>query len=179
MNILKTAPKDDRLVLAVCFLLTIFTDMTVGIGIGTGLAALLFIRRVANIAHTDLVSASNIEDAFSQELPKGVFIYRVSGPLFFGAAQKALSTLQGLALPDLKKLIIDLSYVELIDSTEVVAFDSLLRGYLASGVEVDIVTDNYLVIEALRGLEIHDELRVRLKIVRDVKTALNSTLVES
>ena len=51
-------------------------------------AALLFMRRMAEISGAKLVTAKH--PAIREPLPRGVVLYEIAGPLFFGAAQNAL-----------------------------------------------------------------------------------------
>ncbi|MDF7801765.1 sulfate permease [Pontiellaceae bacterium B1224] len=90
-----SGPRSDRLVLVLTFLLTVLVDLTVAVEVGIVLSALLFIRRMAEIANvsviTDAVSGDvdSAEDpsAFTlREVPEGVEVYEIEGPFFFGMA---------------------------------------------------------------------------------------------
>lgn len=116
----KVAPRDDVVVLILCFLLTVLFDMTVAVAVGMGLAAMLFIRRSIN-----LTQASMIEGDHAQyDLPDSTVVYDINGPLFFGSAQKALSTIASVR-PEVRVVILDMSEVTLLDMSAIVAMESI------------------------------------------------------
>jgi sulfate permease, SulP family len=121
-HILRVAPGSDALVLLTCFGLTVLFDMVVAVSVGVVLAALLFMRGMADISKTHLVS----EHPHSrQPLPPGVVWYEIDGPLFFGAAQKAMSALEQISGRN-KVVILHLDDVPVIDVTGLVALESML-----------------------------------------------------
>lgn len=91
---LKTAPKSDIAVMVITFALTVIFDLVVAIEVGMVLAAMLFMKRMSDETSVKGWDYSDNEnDADSLELkvvPKNVRVYEVSGPLFFGAADKIL-----------------------------------------------------------------------------------------
>lgn len=124
-NILKTAPKDDIYVLLTCFSLTVLIDMEVAVAVGIALASILFIKRTIDLYSIELVSSSEIN---YPDLPKEVLIYSINGPMFFGAAQKALKTL--LNVNDEKNIVIlDMRNVSMMDMTAMVALKSIIDGF--------------------------------------------------
>jgi SulP family sulfate permease len=86
VGLLRIAPRSDVFVLLTCFFLTVFFDMVVAVSIGFVLAAILFMRRMAEITESKL-AIDNTEEHRLVDTPKGVSFYEVNGPLFFGAAQ--------------------------------------------------------------------------------------------
>ncbi len=87
----------DRAVLIVTFLLTVFVDLSLAIGAGIVLASLLFARRMANAAQAsrslprvdedvDEFANPNRDTVVRATLPRGVEVFRLSGPFFFAAA---------------------------------------------------------------------------------------------
>ena len=95
-HILRVAPRSDAFVLITCFVLTVVFDMVVAVSVGVVLAALLFMRRMAEITHTRL-TGEGARGAGPSGIPAGlekkIAMYDVAGPLFFGAAQKAVGSL--------------------------------------------------------------------------------------
>jgi SulP family sulfate permease len=86
--------KTDVAVWQVTFMLTVFADLTVAVGVGMVLAALLFIRRVADTttvsAVTDeYVREGHVHSLHNKTIPEYVRIYRVHGPFLFGAFSNA------------------------------------------------------------------------------------------
>jgi len=121
-RIVRTAPRGDVLTLLTCFSLTVLIDMEIAVAVGMGLAAILFIRRTIELTGARLVERH--EHAHAASLPTDVVLYDINGPLFFGAAQKALSGLTALR-PDIKVVILDLSDVPMVDMTAMVAMESI------------------------------------------------------
>lgn len=132
---LRIAPRSDVLVLLTCFGLTVMFDMVMAVGVGVVMAALLFMRRMAEISGSRLVGTG---DASARtDLPPGVQIYEIAGPLFFGAAAKAIGAIATAG--DTKVLILEMHAVPAMDATGLVAFTSLLGKLKTSGTRVHIV----------------------------------------
>lgn len=134
IHMLKVAPRSDLAVLLICFALTVAFDMVIAVSVGIVLAALLFMRRMAEISGTREVSAAA---AARSPLPPGVMLYEIAGPLFFGAADKAISAIH--LTGDEKLLVLDLHAVPAMDVTGLVALESLLGKLAAQKVRVCMV----------------------------------------
>lgn len=95
VHLCKTAPKSDIIVLVLTFVLTVVFDLVVAIGVGIVLAAMLFMKRMSEV--TDVEGWKYIDDESDpdsitlREVPKNTVVYEISGPLFFGAADKILN----------------------------------------------------------------------------------------
>lgn len=95
VTLLKSAPKSDILVLLVTFFLTVIFDLVVAIEVGMVLAAILFMKRMSDV--TDVQSWKYIDDENDadhidlKEVPKNTRVYELSGPLFFGVADKIMN----------------------------------------------------------------------------------------
>lgn len=117
-----SSPKSDVAVLLVTFLLTVFVDLTVAIEVGMVLAAFLFMRRMAGVTNVRQVTGElGGDDAEGDELlrlrvPRGVEVYEVNGPFFFGAAATFKDTVARVAARP-KVLIVRLRRVPVIDAT--------------------------------------------------------------
>ena len=122
-RLLKTAPRSDAFVLLVCFLLTVFVDMVVAISVGFVLAAILFMRRMAEVTEARL-AVDNTEEHRLVDLPSGVSLYEINGPLFFGAAQSAMEALHASHADAFHVLIVDLGKVPVIDATGFAALEN-------------------------------------------------------
>jgi len=123
VRILRVAPTSDALVLVVCYGLTVLTDMVVAVSAGVVLASLLFMRRMVEVTGARLIEGEHPE--LSRPVPSGVVLYDVSGPLFFGAAEKATSVLGQLGA-GVRVLVMRLDDVPAIDATGLVALESAL-----------------------------------------------------
>lgn len=95
VHLLKTAPKSDIIVLVLTFVLTVMFDLVVAIGVGIVLAAMLFMKRmseVTEVAGWKYIDEENDPDSIDLKMvPRNTVVYEISGPLFFGAADKILN----------------------------------------------------------------------------------------
>ena len=123
VRIIRIAPRSDVLTLLTCFALTVLLNMEIAVGVGMGLAALLFIRRTIELTGARFMERH--EHPHTATLPNSIVLYDINGPLFFGAAQKALSGLTKLR-HDIKVVILDMSDVPLMDITGLVALESIV-----------------------------------------------------
>jgi len=135
IRLLRTAPRSDAAVLATCFLLTVVVDMTVSVTAGVVLAALLFIRRMAETSAVTLVGSGH-HAVLAEPLPRGVVVYDLSGPLFFGAAQKAMQALRLVERRQTHVVVLDMADVPAIDATGQVALSGLVADLNGSGIKV-------------------------------------------
>jgi SulP family sulfate permease len=129
-------PRSDVLVLLATFLLTVLVDLTVAIQVGVVLAALLLMRRMADVTHvrviTDMLEEEEVDGATSEPLPKGVEAYAISGTFFFGAAHKFSSTL-GVGERQPRVVILDMSDVLAVDATALRALDEVRARFRRQG----------------------------------------------
>jgi SulP family sulfate permease len=123
IHIVRVAPRSDVTVLLTCFGLTVVFDMVVAVSVGVVLAALLFMRRMAEVTHATLADPQTIR--LHADVPPGVLVYDIAGPLFFGAAQKAIGTLH-VVDPGTRVAIVRLEQVPAMDATALVALESAL-----------------------------------------------------
>lgn len=93
----KSAPKSDIIVLVATFFLTVFFDLVVAIEIGVVLAALLFMKRMAETAdikawkYTDSPDITPGEAEKLRDIPHSISVFEISGPMFFAAADQILN----------------------------------------------------------------------------------------
>lgn len=132
------SPKSDIVVLLLTFLLTVFFDLTLAIEVGIVVAALLFMKRMADVSEVKVrnmdageESSENTEGEDSEQLPKTkifdkVLIYEINGPFFFGAADKFLDVL-GEVGDKTEILIIKLKHVPAMDATALHAFERMIK----------------------------------------------------
>ncbi|EKY3090605.1 C4-dicarboxylic acid transporter DauA [Cronobacter dublinensis] len=84
IGLLRRAPQDDIIVMLLCMSLTVLFDMVIAISVGVVLASLLFMRRVARMTRLAPLNVS---------VPEDVLAVRVTGPLFFAAAESVFTPL--------------------------------------------------------------------------------------
>jgi SulP family sulfate permease len=128
------APKSDIIVLLATFFLTVIIDLTVAIEVGMVLASFLFMYRMATVTNVSAVT-SEIEDTADPELPKelsgkalpkGVQVYEINGPFFFGAAEKFTETIGSVGkFPP--TLIIRMRNVPAMDATGIKALRDMVK----------------------------------------------------
>ena len=86
--------KSDITVLTVTFLVTVFVDLTYAIGIGLMFAAFFFIKKMIDVSQVETNEKSIVTgitgDGHEEmlDLPQGVVVYEIDGPLFFGTVRK-------------------------------------------------------------------------------------------
>jgi SulP family sulfate permease len=92
--------RTDFAVLVAAFTLTVVFDLTVGVGAGLVMAAVLFLHRMESLTQVKLLTSSNDTESSGgntvrgKEVPNGVVLFRFDGPLFFAAAEKLESALR-------------------------------------------------------------------------------------
>jgi SulP family sulfate permease len=123
LHTIRVAPKSDVAVLLTCYTLTVSFDMVVGVTVGMVLAAFLFMRRMADVTKARLVGDAHPD--IPGVIPPGVVVYEISGPLFFGAAQKAMAALE-ITTDTTKAVIFLMDEVHAMDATGLVALESAL-----------------------------------------------------
>ena len=95
VDLCKTAPKSDIIVLVLTFALTVIFDLVVAIEVGVVLAALLFMKRMSDV--TEVQGWKYVDEADDpmsislRKVPKNTLVYEISGPMFFAAADKILN----------------------------------------------------------------------------------------
>ena len=124
VHMLKVAPRSDNLIMLTCLGLTVVFDMTVAVTVGVALAALLFMQRMADVTGVRLVT--EMPAPLERPLPSNVLLYEVAGPLFFGAAQRAMSAIQRVDR-SVSVVVLDLRAVPVKDATGLVNLESALR----------------------------------------------------
>jgi len=126
--------KSDVAVLVTTFLLTVIFDLTIAIEIGLLLAVVLFLRRISettsiSVFKNDINSAEYVEgnaDTEKLTLPKGVEVYEIEGPFFFGVASKFEETMKQIGDKPMIR-IIRMRKVPFIDSTGLHNLTNLIK----------------------------------------------------
>lgn len=147
LHTLRSAPAGDVAILVTCFGLTVVFDMVLAVAVGIALASALFIRRMAQWTQADRVDTDRLPHG--NGLPAGVAVYDVDGPLFFGAAEKALTSLR-VVDPGVRTIILDMHDVPSMDGTAMVALKSLVDEMHQQGVALILVGLPTRLVVALR-----------------------------
>ena len=159
VRIVKTAPKSDILILVATFILTVVFDLVVAIAVGMVLAAMLFMKRMSE--ETSVNGWRYIDpdtDADSIDLkvvPKDVRVYEISGPLFFGAADK----IPAIILKDYThSLILRMRAVPALDSTAMGALEHLYEKCEKRGVRLILSHVNEQPLQVMRKSGFYDKV---------------------
>ena len=155
-----THDRGEASVLAKTFLLTVFHDITVGIGAGVTLGSLLFMHRMAEIveietseskAELDLAEGDVTDNCYvpSRRADK-IMTYRISGPFFFGVAASVSAVLDAIG-PRPQVFILDLTGVPLADAAAAHALASFAKKAKKRNTRVFIVGANARVRSSLEA----------------------------
>ncbi len=115
-------PRSDVAVLLTTFFLTVLVDLTVAIEIGMVLAVFLFMQKIIKVSDVKSMAlqtednGSDVDSIDDYQLPKGVEVFEITGPLFFGAAYKFKDAMRFIEKPP-RILIIRMRRVPIIDAT--------------------------------------------------------------
>jgi len=125
----------DILVLLTTFFLTVLVDLTVAIEVGVVLAAILFMKRMADMGKVipERIDSDVIDDYSS--VPKGIGIYEISGPLFFASAKEYCEVIKSMGVTS-KVMIIRMRHVPFVDATGVHNLKEALKILQTSGTKV-------------------------------------------
>jgi SulP family sulfate permease len=141
---LLSMPNSDRAVLLLTFGLTVFVDLTVAIAVGVTVASLLFMARMSETVRIDSGQSgagdSDLpDDAAGQrdDLPKGVEVFRITGPFFFGVAGELLDALRRVGQSP-KIIILRMRLVPMLDASGVSGVESFVIQARQSGASVII-----------------------------------------
>ena len=121
--------KTDVTVWVATFGLTVFTDLTTAVGVGMALAALLFIRRVADTTTVTPVTDEYVRESRphilqGKSIPPYVKIFRIHGPFLFGATDKLRPIVHDMdRLPSV--VVLRLRNMTALDATGLRAFEEL------------------------------------------------------
>jgi SulP family sulfate permease len=159
-------PKSDITVLIITFLLTVIFDLTIAIEVGLVIACLLFMRRMAETTQVKLIAdeidpAEEIDVQLHEEehliIPRGVEVYEINGPYFFGIANKFEDLMAGMANHP-KVRIIRMRRVPFIDSTGIHNLQTLCAMSRREGTEIVLSGVQEKVYEVLDHAGLCDEL---------------------
>ncbi len=160
--------KSDIAVLIITFLLTVIVDLTVAIEVGVILAIVLFVRRMMQTSSIEVLDQDSInsqadddivrpDDTEALDIHKGVEVYEINGPYFFGLASR------GEEFENLKKnktyvRIIRMRKVPFIDSTGVKNLRNLIDMARERSVKVILSGVQPRVMQTLEKFDVDKEL---------------------
>ncbi|MBD3641759.1 MAG: C4-dicarboxylic acid transporter DauA [Marinobacter sp.] len=157
MHLLKTAPRSDVLVFLTCFGLTVALDMVIAITTGVLLAAVLFMREMAQMTRvTDITKSERIA---REELPEGWQVFKINGPLFFAAADRIFGELAELSR-QARGFVLYMDGVTILDAGGLSALTKLIDTCRNSGSQVVIADLQFQPLKTLARAGIKPEAGV-------------------
>lgn len=133
IKLIRQANLGDALVLLSCFSLTVIFDMVIAICTGVVLAALLFMRDIAQM--TQVKDISSVRKHVPEPLPEGMAVYKINGPLFFAAADRVFDQLEHLSQAK-QKIILYLDGVSILDAGGLSALERFIERRMQDGCEI-------------------------------------------
>lgn len=159
-RLLRRAPRSDKLVLLITFALTVFVDLVVAVNVGVVIAALLFMRRMAETVSVqeEVFGGPENRDERADStpeapLPPNVLVYRIDGPFFFGAAEKLESTVERAQL-HVETVVIRLGRVPFMDATGTHTLFEIIERFQRRGIRVLLCGVHPRLMRALERAEI-------------------------
>jgi SulP family sulfate permease len=165
---LLSTPRSDVAVLLTTFGLTVVFDLTLAVQVGMVLAAFLFMKRMADVTLIATVSAEQIDPAYQStgadpaaiskgQIPRGVQVYEVTGPFFFGAADKLRDVLTAVHRPP-RVLILRMRHVPVIDATGLHTLEQVHQNCARSGTTLVLCGVHDQPLEALQKSQCLDAI---------------------
>jgi SulP family sulfate permease len=154
----KTAPKSDILVLVLTFVLTVLFDLVVAIEVNMVLAALLFMKRMSEettITGWQYSKDDEDTDVSYREIPENIRVYELSGPLFFGAADK-IATIHTKEFNNC--LILRMKSVTAIDATAMRSLEKLYETCKEKNVTLIFSHVNSQPLSAMKKAGLYDKV---------------------
>lgn len=133
----KTASSSERWVFLCCLSLTIVFDMVIAITAGIILAALLFMKEIADMTHATEITHN--KQWLPYKIPAGWRVFKISGALFFAAADKVFGEL-ALYCEQGKGIIVQLESVTMLDAGGIAALNKLTEHCKKNNAQI-ILTD--------------------------------------
>jgi len=143
---IRNAPLDGIILMFSVLLLTIFDDLVTAVAVGTVMASLLFVKRMADLqleninvldGNTDHAHLSSEEKALYKRCLGRAMMIHLAGPMSFGAANGMTRKISGVPYTDV--LILDLTDVPMMDSSAALSLENIIRRAGERGVTVLLV----------------------------------------
>jgi SulP family sulfate permease len=125
IGLLMRATYSDFGVMILTWLVTVCFDLVLAVEVGLIAAGALFIKRMSELSLGKIPETEVFPPGIPLELSKEIAVYRVDGPVFFGAAERFVSFLR--EEPEVKFLVLRLRYVPNMDTTGLVALEDIFN----------------------------------------------------
>ncbi|TFH73719.1 C4-dicarboxylic acid transporter DauA [Gammaproteobacteria bacterium LSUCC0112] len=152
MHMLKTSQRSDMLIFLTCFSLTVLFDMVVAITAGIVLAAILFMKEIADM--TRVVEITRNKQYLQTEVPEKYRVFKITGPLFFAAADKIFSELTRYCERD-RGIILYLDNVTLLDAGGLSSLTKLIAHCQRVGAQLSLTNVQFQPLKTMKkaGIE--------------------------
>lgn len=159
ISTIKTAPKSDIVVMLITFGLTVIFDLVVAIEVGMLLAAMLFMKRMSEETTvkgwTYVESESDTDSLELKNVPQNVRVYEISGPLFFGVADKILD----ITFKEYTScLVLRMRAVPAIDATAMNSLQELYKKCERKGIRLVLSHVNEQPLNAMKKSGFYDKV---------------------
>lgn len=161
LKVFKLAPRDDKYVLILVFLLTVFYNLIVAVGAGITLAALLYAKKVADnakLVHKEVFDKDieKLEKALEEDSHHKIRAVHISGQFFFGSATQLISQFDELL--GTKCLILNYDSDDLLDISAIFAFEDIIMRLKSQHIKLLLVIKNEALYNQLKEHKITDEI---------------------
>lgn len=159
VKICKTAPKSDIIVLIVTFVLTVVFDLVVAIEVGMLIAVVLFMKRMADVAHIRTWKENGVDTGADSErlkaIPAHTEVIEFEGPMFFASSEKfnSIPIKEGVTT-----IILRMRNVPALDATAMRALYEIYRTCKASGLNLILSHTNEQPLSVMKKAGFYDEL---------------------
>ena len=174
LRLLKASGRSDSLVLLVTFGLTVFVDLVVAVEVGFVLAALLFVKKVAERTGVELISdpesSPDVLHGLAMPIPPQIALFSVDGPFFFGTSHRFEATLAAVD-PRARVVVVRMWRVTYLDASGQNALLRVVHAFRRSGRHVVLAGVGEEVRRVLEGHEISEHLDA-LDVWSDLEGAL-------
>lgn len=142
IDLLKTSPKSDIIVLLTTFFLTVIFDLVVAIEVGVVLASFLFMKRMAEVTNvegwkyideTEYDEENDPENINLRQVPNDTLVYELNGPMFFAAADQFM-TITNETSSHVKVIILRMRCVPAMDATALHSLKKVFRQCKKKGI---------------------------------------------
>lgn len=161
LKVLKLASKEDKYVLAVVFLLTVFYNLIVAVGAGITLAALLYAKKLADSAkliHKEVYDADivKLEREVERDYKLKIRVVHINGQFFFGSATQLISQFDEIL--GTRYLILNCDFEEKLDISALFAFEDIVLRLQSQHIKLVLVLKNEEIYKQLLEYKITEQI---------------------
>ena len=161
LKVLKLASKEDKYVLTVGFLLTVFYNLIVAVGAGITLAALLYAKKLADSAkliHKEVYDADivKLEREVERDYKLKIRVVHINGQFFFGSATQLISQFDEIL--GTRYLILNCDFEEKLDISALFAFEDIVLRLQSQHIKLVLVLKNEEIYKQLLEYKITEQI---------------------